>query len=56
MDEFACTKCMWTGKTRDFYEKDGYPNILICPDCHSEIERIQHEFLPYEEPFNWNKK
>jgi len=51
MDTLACTKCMWTG-TEETINHQG-----VCPKCGSEVEYIDNnEYLPYQKPFNWNKK
>ena len=41
---------MWTDENTPYDEGDA------CPWCGEPVEIIEHEFLPYEQPFNWNKK
>jgi len=55
MSELACTKCMWTGKKEDARVAHIRPE-WICPECDGPAEIIEHEFLPYEQSYNWNKK
>lgn len=50
MDDLACTNCMWTGKREDHGHSED------CPECGGWVEPIDHDYLPDEKPFNWNKK